>query len=160
MYVNFSLPLNILQIFDNIPKTVWAQVSFHERIQKFLFWWTFSIQQKVECCLSLLLPEDFIGVAWDWGLLFWSSMAFRFKQSVRSTVHHHAGSCHGDNCHTVPNAGFQAVVPLIIGYGKQTCVNSARRRGRIQSDMERTKRLRTVRQKLSLRGKKINKAKK
>lgn len=55
-------------------------------------------------------------------------MALRLEQGVRSTVHHHGGGRHGDDCHTVTNAGFQTVVPLVVGDREQAWVEEAKRR--------------------------------
>lgn len=55
-------------------------------------------------------------------------MALRLEQGVRSTVHHHGGGRHGDDCHTVTNTGFQTVVPLVVGDREQAWVEEAKRR--------------------------------
>lgn len=67
-------------------------------------------------------------------------MALGLQQGVRSAVHHHGRSRHGDNRHTVTDASLQAVVPLVIGHRQQTCMDRedmnkySERGGKMQGD--------------------------
>lgn len=51
---------------------------------------------------------------------------------MRPAVHHHGGGRHGDDGHTVANAGLQAVVPLVVGHGEQPWGGGPEERGRIR----------------------------
>lgn len=67
-------------------------------------------------------------------------MALGLQQGVRPAVHHHGGGCHSDDGHAVPDACLEAVVPLVVGHGEQTCVGRARRgEARIRGGADRTK---------------------